>query len=132
LHYILQIQKEFTTTVSVDGWIRGQPTQVLVQKFEFEKEDPSLLLSRANVPVTIPMHQGIYNGDEVFYIITDASDKDYTNIISKNKNGIFNYLKQLRIYLIVIFKNFLFLKMELKEMVFLDFKMKYFLVPPKN
>ena len=77
--------KEFTTTVSVDGWIRGQPTQVLVQKFEFEKEDPSLLLSRANVPVTIPMHQGIYNGDEVFYIITDASDKDYTNIISKKQ-----------------------------------------------
>ena len=37
--------KEFTTTVSVDGWIRGQPTQVLAQKFEFEKEKPSLLLS---------------------------------------------------------------------------------------
>ena len=24
--------KEFTTTVSVDGWIRGQPTQVLAEK----------------------------------------------------------------------------------------------------
>ena len=74
--------KEFTTTVSVDGWIRGQPTQVLEQKFEFKKEDPTLLLSRANVPATIPMHKGIHNGDEILYIITDASDKDYVNTIS--------------------------------------------------
>ena len=77
--------KEFTTTVSVDGWIRGQPTQVLAQKFEFEKEKPSLLLSRANVPATIPMHQGIYNGNEVFYIITDTSDEDFADIISKKQ-----------------------------------------------
>ena len=30
--------KEFTTTVSVDGWIRGQPTQVIAQKLELEKQ----------------------------------------------------------------------------------------------
>ena len=77
--------KEFTTTVSVDGWIRGQPTQVLAEKLEFEKEDPSLLLSRANVPVTIPMHKGIHNENEILYIITDASDKNYVNIISEKQ-----------------------------------------------
>jgi hypothetical protein len=77
--------KEFTTTVSVDGWIRGQPTQVLSQKFEFEKEDSSLLLSRTNIPAIIPMHKGIYNGNEILYIITDASDKDYVNIISEKQ-----------------------------------------------
>jgi len=77
--------KEFTTTVSVDGWIRGQPTQVLAQKLEFEKEDPSLLLSRANVPVTIPMHKGIHNENEILYIITDASDKNYVNTISEKQ-----------------------------------------------
>ena len=77
--------KEFTTTVSVDGWIRGQPTQVLSQKFEFEKEDSSLLLSRTNIPATIPMHKGIYNGNEILYIITDASDKDYVNTISEKQ-----------------------------------------------
>ena len=77
--------KEFTTTVSVDGWIRGQPTQVLTQKLEFEKEDPSLLLSRANVPVTIPMHKGIHNENQILYIITDASDKNYVNIISEKQ-----------------------------------------------
>jgi len=77
--------KEFTTTVSVDGWIRGQPTQVLAQKLEFEKDDPSLLLSRANVPAKIPMHQGIYSGNNILYIITDASDQDYVNTISEKQ-----------------------------------------------
>ena len=77
--------KEFTTTVSVDGWIRGQPTQVLEQKLEFQKEDPSLLLSRTNVPIEIPMHKGMHNGNEILYIITDASDKDYVNTISEKQ-----------------------------------------------
>ncbi len=48
--------KEFTATVSVDGWIRGQPTEVIMQKIELEIEDPSLLLSRTNFQSTIPMH----------------------------------------------------------------------------
>jgi len=77
--------KEFTTTVSVDGWIRGQPTQVLAQKLEFEKDDPSLLLSRANVPAIIPMHQGIHSGNNILYIITDASDQDYAKTISEKQ-----------------------------------------------
>ena len=77
--------KEFTTTVSVDGWIRGQPTQVLEQKFEFQKEEPSLLLSRASIPIEIPMHKGMHNGNEIFYIITDASSKDYVNTISEKQ-----------------------------------------------
>jgi hypothetical protein len=78
--------KEFTTTVSVDGWIRGQPTEVIMQKIELEKEKPSSLLSRTNIPVTIPMHTGIYEGNQVLYIITDSSDKDFAKIIS-DKQG---------------------------------------------
>ena len=76
--------KEFTSTVSVDGWIRGQPTEVIMQKIELEKEASSLL-SRTNVPATIPMHKGIYEGNQVLYIITDGSDEDYTKIISEKQ-----------------------------------------------
>jgi hypothetical protein len=76
--------KEFTSTVSVDGWIRGQPTEVIMQKIELEK-DVSSLLSRTNVPATIPMHTGIYEGNQVLYIITDGSDEDYTKIISEKQ-----------------------------------------------
>ena len=77
--------KEFTTTVSVDGWIRGQPTEIFTQKLEFEKEDSSLLLSRVNLAAIIPMHKGMHNGNELFYIITDASEKNYVNTISEKQ-----------------------------------------------
>jgi len=103
--------KEFTTTVSVDGWIRGQPTEVLSQKLEFEKEEPSLLLSRANVAATIPMHKGIHNGNEILYIITDTSDKDYRNIISEKQKWNIQLSKKLidipenNLQKIFIFKN---------------------------
>lgn len=76
--------KEFTSTVSVDGWIRGQPTEVIMQKIELKKEVSSLL-SRTNVPATIPMHKGIYEGNQVLYIITDGSDEDYAKIISEKQ-----------------------------------------------
>ncbi len=77
--------KEFTATVSVDGWIRGQPTEVIMQKIEFEKDDSTLLLSRTNVPAIIPMHEGIYEGSPVHYIITDGSDEDYAKTISEKQ-----------------------------------------------
>ena len=77
--------KEFTTTVSVDGWIRGQPTEVIMQKIELQKEEPSMFLSRSNVPATIPMHKGIYEGNPVFYIITDGSDEDYAKTITEKQ-----------------------------------------------
>jgi len=77
--------EKFTSTVSVDGWIRGQPTEVIMQKIELEKEESSSLLSRTNVPATIPMHKGIYEGSQVLYIITDGSDEDYTKILSEKQ-----------------------------------------------
>ena len=44
-----------------------------------------LRLSRANVPATIPMHQGYYDGEDVFYIITDFSDPTHAEIITENQ-----------------------------------------------
>ena len=79
--------KEFTATVSVDGWIRGQPTEVIMQNIQVEKES-SLMLSRANVAATIPMHEGLYKGNSVFYIITDSSREDYSKIINEKQGWI--------------------------------------------
>ena len=75
---------EFTATVSVDGWIRGQPTEIVTQTIEFEQKETSLLLSKSKVPTTLPMHKGIYNSSSVFYIITDSSDQDLANKITEN------------------------------------------------
>ena len=44
-----------------------------------------LTLSRANVPATIPMHQGYYNGEDVHFIITDSSDESHADIITGNQ-----------------------------------------------
>lgn len=45
----------------------------------------TLKLSRANVPATIPLHHGYYNGGDVFFIITDSSDSTHADIISENQ-----------------------------------------------
>ena len=75
--------KEFTATVSIDGWIRGQPTEIIMQKVELEKEEPKSLLSRTNVPATIPMHNAIYDSKPVLYIITDSSSKEYAQKLTE-------------------------------------------------
>ena len=78
--------KEFTATISLDGWVRGQPADVIIQTIEFEKKEPSVIFSRANVPVTIPMHKGFYNNQTIFYIITDASNKEFSDKLSKKQS----------------------------------------------
>ncbi len=45
-----------------------------------------ILLPKANVPVTIPLHQGYYMGKGVYYIITDSSDPTHADIITKNQD----------------------------------------------
>lgn len=77
----------FSATVSVDGWIRGQPTEVIMQKIEAEKtkSEPTLLLSRANVPATIPMHMGTFDGKPVYYIITDSNDETHADLITEKQ-----------------------------------------------
>ena len=77
---------KFTATVSVDGWIRGQPTEIILQQLEPEKEEPSLKLSRANVPATIPLHIGTYEGDPVYYIITNTNDETQAELITEKQN----------------------------------------------
>jgi len=45
-----------------------------------------LKLSFTNVPVDIPLMKGYYNGDEVFHIATESSDKTHADLLTK-KNG---------------------------------------------
>jgi hypothetical protein len=61
--------------------------ETMMKDESMEAMDPGsvLRLSRANVPATIPMHQGFYNGEAVYYIITDSSDPTHANIITENQ-----------------------------------------------
>ena len=77
---------EFSATVSVDGWIRGQPTEVIMQTIQVEADEPKLKLSRANVPAKIPLNTGLYNGEELLYIITDTNGAEHAKLISEKQN----------------------------------------------
>ena len=51
-----------------------------------EKHGDSVLrLSRANVPATIPLHMGYYEGEAVYYIITDASEQTHADVITEQQ-----------------------------------------------
>jgi len=39
-------------------------------------------LSRTTVPATIPMHEGLYDGNSTYYIITDSSHQDYAKMLT--------------------------------------------------
>ena len=76
---------EFTATVSVDGWIRGQPTEVIMQKIELQPEEPTLKLTRSNVEATIPLHMGFYGNETLHYIVTDTNDQEYSEKITQKQ-----------------------------------------------
>ncbi|MCV0431450.1 hypothetical protein [Nitrosopumilus sp.] len=80
------------------GWEADQGTSTIpvapVEEEHMEKESMEeteadlgsvLRLSRTNVPATIPMHQGYYDGEDVYFIITDSSDPTHAEIITENQ-----------------------------------------------
>ena len=50
-----------------------------------QSAEQTLKLSRANVPATIPLHKGWYNGEPVYFIITDASEQIHADTITKQQ-----------------------------------------------
>jgi hypothetical protein len=83
LHYTNSSQ--FTATISVDGWIRGTTPEFLQNNTEIISQN-SLKLSRAEIPISIPLHKGLYNGEPVYYIITDSSDSMEASQVSAKQN----------------------------------------------
>ncbi len=79
----LRAGEGFTATVSVDGWIRGQPTEVILQTLEINEDAAPLKLFRSSVPATIPLNTGLYNGEELAYIVTDASTQEHAELITE-------------------------------------------------
>ncbi len=77
-------EKEETTVNS-----QQQAPQVTEEKEEPVPDNTDMVsevkLSRANVPATIPMHQGYYDGGEVYFIITDSSDSTHADLITENQ-----------------------------------------------
>jgi len=65
------------------------PEQLTETQEEVISEDDLgsvLKLSRANVPAEIPLHQGYYNNESVYFIITDSSDSEFAETITKQQD----------------------------------------------
>ena len=75
---------KFTATISVDGWIRGQTPELMEKKAETIFE-PTLKLSRSSVPAEIPLHKAFFDGQPIYYIITDTNDKTHAKAISEKQ-----------------------------------------------
>jgi len=73
------------TTISAET-LPESPTETGEETDISEDDLGSVLkLSRANVPAEIPLHQGYYNSESVYFIITDSSDSEYAEIITKQQ-----------------------------------------------
>jgi len=75
-------------TIEARGWgtvVLANDNVMISQGEEMVSHTASLPLSRANVPATIPLHQGFYDGGSVYYIITDSSDPTHAEIITESQ-----------------------------------------------
>lgn len=74
--------------IEARGWgtvVQSNDNVTIEEGVEVAGPGSLLTLSRANVPATIPMHQGFYNGESVYFIITDSSDPTHAEIITENQ-----------------------------------------------
>jgi hypothetical protein len=74
--------------IEARGWgiiVSTNDNVTMMEGEELPSPGSLLSLSRANVPAKIPMHQGFYNGEQVYYIITDSSDPTHAEIITENQ-----------------------------------------------
>jgi len=63
-----------------------EPMKEIIEEPMKEIAPGSILrLSRANVPAIIPLHQGFYNGDSVYFIVTDSSDQKHADIVTEQQ-----------------------------------------------
>lgn len=79
-----QFQKDRGASVKTSA---APTTTKTTESAETEVMDPGsvLRLSRANVPAVIPLHKGFYDGGNVYFIITDSSDKKHADIITEKQ-----------------------------------------------
>ena len=75
----------FAATATLDGWVRGLPTEVVMREIRVDAGTPRLKLARGAVPADIPLHAGLYNGTGLLYVVTDASDAGYAGMISQRQ-----------------------------------------------
>jgi len=75
----------FVATASVDAFARGQPAEIRAETIEVAERAPEVRLVRAEVPVELPLHEGILDGGRVLYAVTESSDAGLAERISESQ-----------------------------------------------
>ncbi len=75
----------FAATATLDGWVRGPPTEVVMRTVTVDAGPPRLELARGAVPAYLPLHAGLYNGTGLLYAMTDASGAEYAEMVSQRQ-----------------------------------------------
>ena len=78
--------EEFVVTASVDAFARGKPAEIAIQKIDIVREPPELSLVRSEIPVVLPLHEGIFDDGRVLYTVTDSSDEDLAEEITRKQD----------------------------------------------
>jgi len=76
----MMTQEEETMMAQEEETMMAQEEETMMME---EPEEMKLRLSRANVAVDIPLHKGYYEGNDVYYVITDTNDEVHAGIITK-------------------------------------------------
>lgn len=75
----------FAATATLDGWVRGPPTEVVMRTVQVDAGPPRLELARGAVPAYVPLHSGLHNGSALLYVVTDASGAEYAEMVSQRQ-----------------------------------------------
>ena len=83
-----QMGMETKTTMNQPGQPMMTPGQPMSQSIPLESKDLGsvLRLSNANLPIVIPLVKGLYDGKDVFYITTEASDSGVASALTNFTN----------------------------------------------
>jgi hypothetical protein len=57
----------------------------MMEKDAMKEHGYDLRLARTNVEATIPLHKGWYDGEPVYFIITDSSEQEHADVITEKQ-----------------------------------------------
>lgn len=79
-------------TMPILGVNAQKDTQKDAQKDMSQQQTSSILkLANTNVPIDIPLHKGYENGNDIYFIVTDVSDKNTASLVTNNTGFKVNY-----------------------------------------
>ncbi len=79
---IPQPPKEVTPTITPSETAFSCPQRISMKDYVGQSSDNEINIARSNIPVTLPLHAGYFDGKYVYFIFTDTNDISVSQVIS--------------------------------------------------